>query len=82
MGYTALTCWFAYGLFKTRQKGFVGIIALLFIGSQWTFYNGMYDIDRWLTLSCFLIMCVKQYLWRHGFAQRETIYSEHKKEAA
>lgn len=64
-GYTTLFVWFGYGLLVTHQPGFVKLIAVLWIFSQWALYNGMHALDMTLTLTCVLLCVIKLYLSRH-----------------
>lgn len=69
-GVLCVSLWFAYGLYKTTQPIFVGLIAVLFISSQIAYDTGYHLADLLLTLTCVLIMCVKQYYGRYSFGLR------------
>lgn len=66
--FSCLIAWFGNGLYKTRQPKFVAVIAILFIWSQQAYFAGNHQLDIFLTVTCILLMCVKQYCNRYYFA--------------
>lgn len=64
-GVLCICLWFAYGMYKTQQPIYVGLIAMIFISSQIAYDTGYHLTDLVLTFTCVLIMCVKQYQGRY-----------------
>jgi hypothetical protein len=66
--FTCLVVWFAFGLYVSSQPKFVAVIAVLFLCSQHAYFTDHFQLDLILTLSCVLLMCIKQYSKRYYFA--------------
>ena len=70
-GYLSIVIWFAYGLYRTKQRVFVSTIGILFLLSQWAMHNGNAKLDMALEGICIALMLIKQWYNCHEFAVRE-----------